>query len=100
MPEDPQELRATLAKLHEQLRAAPDISGETRELLAGVVTDIHALLANPEPAHGAAAAAAPARDQESIVARLSTAEQQFEATHPTLAGIVGSIIDALGRMGI
>ncbi|MBI2823833.1 MAG: DUF4404 family protein [Planctomycetia bacterium] len=98
MADDPQELRGTLARLHEQLRAAPDISGETREMLAGVVNDIHALLAKAGPAGGIAGPGQP--PGESIVARLSTAERQFEATHPTLAGIVGSIIDALGRMGI
>jgi Domain of unknown function (DUF4404) len=44
--------------------------------------------------------ACPSGDEESIIERLSAAERHFEQTHPTLAGIVGSIVNALSRMGI
>jgi hypothetical protein len=37
---------------------------------------------------------------DSIVKRLSDAVLDYEATHPSLAGNLGSVIDALGRMGI
>jgi hypothetical protein len=100
MADQSDNLRDTLARLHEQLRAAPNISPETRAALQGAVTDIHALLGEgTAPLTPAASGTARAR-QESIVARLGSAEREFEATHPTLAGIVGSIIDAVGRMGI
>jgi hypothetical protein len=98
MSEEPNELRATLGRLHEQLRGAANVSPETRALLKGVLEDIHALLGD-QPSD---AQAGEPRDasHESIVRRLGSAERDFEATHPTLAGIVGSVIDALGRMGI
>jgi hypothetical protein len=101
MAEESNNLRETLAQLHEQLRAAPDLGAETRRQLQQVVADIHALLEQAPPA-GTSSPAGPLRalEQESIVARLGSAEREFQATHPTLAGIVGSIIDALGRMGI
>lgn len=101
MTEASSNLRETLSRLQEQLRAAPDLSAENRALLQGVASDIEALLEEKPPARSASPAG-PLRAlrQESILARLGGAEREFEATHPTLAGIVGSIIDALGRMGI
>lgn len=104
------QLRATLASLREQLAALDPASGaadpEVRAHLESALVDIHALLD--------AGAALPADDsispattgglisgeEESIIERLSTAERHFESTHPTLSGIVGSIISALSRMGI
>jgi hypothetical protein len=101
MSDEPNELRATLARLHEQLRGAANVSPETRALLKGALDDIHSLLGD-EPSGAGPRATGEPRDasQESIVRRLGSAEREFEATHPTLAGIVGSVIDALGRMGI
>jgi hypothetical protein len=99
MPEMSNDLRETLARLHEQLRSTPDISAETRTLLQGIVQDIHSLLGDTASAGGPSHGPAGAR-QESIVRQLANAEQEFQAVHPTLAGVVGSVIDALGRMGI
>jgi len=94
MAEDTNNLRNTLTQLQDQLRTSPNVSEETRSLLQDLADEIHALLNEP-------ASAAPGQSRHtSIVARLGDAEREFEATHPTLAGIVGSIIDALGRMGI
>ena len=39
-------------------------------------------------------------DHESVMNRLNEAVLKYEATHPTLSGNLGSIIDALARMGI
>jgi len=101
MPNESTDLRETLARLHEQLRGAADVNPETRALLHGVMRDIHTLLNAPPAAEGEGGAeAARTRHDESIAQRLATAEREFEATHPTLAGIVGSVIDALARMGI
>ncbi len=100
MAEQSDDLRDTLARLHEQLRAAPNISPETRAALQDAVTDIHALLGEGSASIAPAASGTIRARQESIVARLGSPEREFEATHPTLAGIGGSIIDAVGRMGI
>jgi chorismate mutase len=39
-------------------------------------------------------------EHRSIVKRLSDAVEKYEASHPSLAGNLGSIIDALSQMGI
>lgn len=107
MPDDTNDLRETLAHLHQQLRSSPDVSAGTRAQLQAILQDIHALLAaaNSPQSSGASqtatGVAAPAgRSQESLVGRLASAEREFEATHPNLASLVGSVIDALGKMGI
>jgi hypothetical protein len=53
------------------------------------------------PPTAPAGGAKPGTEQEeTIVDRLSAAQRHFEQTHPTIAGIVGSVINALSRMGI
>ncbi|MBI3465221.1 MAG: DUF4404 family protein [Planctomycetes bacterium] len=89
-----QNLRDTLNQLHQQLEAAPDIDPEMRALLAVTVQDIHARL------EGGADTESDSEPPESIPDRLSEAIGHFEGSHPTLAGTLGSIIDALSRMGI
>ena len=110
MPDAAHQLRATLAELQEQLAAAGPSTGElnpeVRQRLETALADIHAMLdkgGTPESqadvSQGRPGDVASGAD-ESIVERLSAAERHFESTHPTLAGIVGSIINALSRMGI
>jgi hypothetical protein len=56
-----------------------------------VIDDIRALIGGAPP---------PADGHGSLVARLRAAEHSFEATHPTLSGVIGGVIDILGQMGI
>ncbi len=98
MAEEAQELRRTLSQLHEQLRSSANLSEENRRSLQDLANEIRALLDASSPAVVTSGPADPR--QTSLAARLADAEREFEATHPTLSGIVGSIIDALGRMGI
>lgn len=90
---DSQDLHATLAELHEQLESAQQVAPADRELLARVLADIERVLSKSE-----APPAAPGG--ESLVKRLTESARSFEETHPTLFGAVGSVIDALSRMGI
>jgi hypothetical protein len=98
-----QNLRSSLTALRDQLQSTslPDaeVSPEMRSLLEGVMTDIDQVLRS-KPSGMTATSATGTQDQKSLVHRLTSAEKQFEETHPTLAGIVGSLIDALSRMGI
>lgn len=99
MPDTSHHLRATLAELHRQLEAAGAVSPQDRALLKEVMADIDKVLAAPaDDAAGEKPAAA--IEEESIVDRLADAARQFEESHPTLAGAVGGVINALSRMGI
>lgn len=95
MSDDLNRLRATLAQLHEELDRVETTDPEIQRLLQGTMADIQGTIERHE---GTAAPADPS--DESIVDRLSAAARHYEETHPTLSGILGSIIDTLSRMGI
>jgi len=82
-------LRELLARVHERLRAAASVDGETRELLGTLMRDIERALGG-----GAPAAAGPA------ASRLEGIAVQFQAGHPQLAEVLRQLIDALGKAGI
>jgi hypothetical protein len=97
MTKDAEKLRAMLGQLHTQLESIDEVDPEVRALLESAVADIHQVIRSEETT----ATPIPPRDeQESIADRLTHAARHFEESHPTLSGVVGSIIDVLGRMGI
>ncbi len=108
MPNDTNDLRETLARLHQQLGSSPDLNAGKQAQLQAILQDIQALLAeanlpqSSSASQTAASGSAPpsGRSRESLVGRLASAEREFQATHPSLAALVGSVIDALGEMGI
>jgi hypothetical protein len=84
-------LRATLARLHEQLGDAESLDPEARELLRATLHEIEQALEGPgERAEGEA----------SLAERLGELAQRFEGTHPTLAAAVGRVVDTLANLGI
>ncbi|MGD9647846.1 MAG: DUF4404 family protein [Pirellulales bacterium] len=98
MPSDSEKLRQAVAALHEALEDTDTVDLETRQLLTESLQEIHEAL--ERPAQATAPAGAQEKESGSVVGRLTTAAEEFEGTHPTLAGLVGSVIDALSRMGI
>jgi hypothetical protein len=91
-----QDLRVKLAELESNLAAAKSLNPADRELLEQVMADIQQALAQS----GQAPAKRPAHPSGSLIDRLTAATRNFEDIHPTLSGAVGSVIDALSRMGI
>jgi len=102
MAEHSEQLRTTLVELHDQLAKTREITPELRTLLSELATDIERVLAEQAEGQSPSTAAASSRvgQRESLVARLGDAAREFEDTHPTLSGTIGSVIDALGQMGI
>jgi len=98
MAENEQKLRAMLSELHRQLEAAPAVEPEIRDLLERAMDDIHRVLVTTE--QDRAGKKVPDHTHESLIGRLGDAARHFEESHPNLAGTVGSVIDALSRMGI
>ena len=93
---DPSEkLKAALSTLHAELERLEDASPEEKQLLQSALTDIQSAL------EVATQESPPtAEEHESLLERLTESAQHFEDSHPTLSGMVGSVIDALGRMGV
>ena len=111
MAPEPEELRSRLADLHQQLQTTRSVSGDVRELLVEVLSDIDRLLAGesqPQPAFEREANELPDSGLENsgglesnrLSRRLGDAARQFEDTHPQLAANIGSVVTALSRLGI
>ncbi|NIP87358.1 MAG: DUF4404 family protein [Planctomycetales bacterium] len=91
MSEAQEKLRHTIGQLHAELESLDQVDPQVQQLLQTAVDDIQqALQQGSQP---------PAGDTH-IVSRLSQAAQHFEDSHPTLSGMIGSLIDTLSRMGI
>lgn len=85
-----EQLQEKLAELHRELETGPEISPETRRLLAAVLNDIRQMLARPT-------AAGRAPEHDSLVERLRSATWDLEASHPRLATAASQLIDAMTR---
>lgn len=84
-------LRDTLDQLQAQLDELRKVDPQTAGQLDATINEAKAALAG---------GSIQPHKQQSLVERLSDAVLEYEASHPALAGSLGSIIDALGRMGI
>jgi hypothetical protein len=76
-------LHDAIARLHEELRDAPQLDDDARRLLQQIAGDI-----------GRASGA------EAHAPRLEALAIRFEAGHPSLAASLRGIADALGRVGL
>ncbi|MNB59189.1 hypothetical protein D3C87_963810 [compost metagenome] len=84
-----QELQKQLETLREQLEQNPPLTEVERE-------DLHELMAQIESEIQLEAATQDA----SIVDGVNLAVERFEVEHPTIAGTLRNIVNALGSMGI
>lgn len=91
MDDERDKLKDTISQLQAQLDDIRQTNPALAAHLESTVAEAQRLLAaqQPEPAQ-----------HRSVTERLSNAVLQYEASHPGLAGNLGSIIDALAQMGI
>lgn len=87
------DLQQTLRDLHRELAGARQIDPQDRMLLEATLAEIQSALAQPEVAGTAPDAPPPGEALEGAAVRL-------EAGHPTLAGAVRALVDALSKAGI
>ena len=91
MPVRLDKIRAALNDLEGELSGLDELDAPTRAMLEEARHEIETALAKQDPVQ---------IEHESLVDRLETAAQTFQASHPTLAGVVQRMIDALGQLGI
>ncbi len=89
MPDEREQLLATLDQLRLRLDQIPSLPPATVAKLRATLADIEAALAGKK-----------STSEHGLGERLNQAALEFEASHPVLSGTLGGIIDALGRMGI
>ena len=95
MTEQIHDLRAALVRLHTELEGIESLDPQKRKLLPEALSDIQQTL---DRLTAGGELAVP--HDETLSHRLAEAARHFEETHPTLSGMIGSVIDALSRMGI
>ena len=91
MPQRIAKLQATIEELQAELASLETVDSETRTVLESAVAEIQAALHKEEHA---------GLGESTLITKLRDSAEQFEASHPTLFGIVSRTIDALGQMGI
>ena len=84
-------LQTIIAELENELGSLKSVDPETRSALEDVVADIQTALGESDDA---------GLSEKSLADRLQDAERDFEASHPTLSGILLRVVDALGQLGI
>ena len=91
MPQRIAKLQETIEELQAELASLETVDDETRAVLEDAVAEIQAALHKEEHAE---------LGESTLITKLRDSAEQFEASHPTLFGIVSRTIDALGQMGI
>lgn len=96
MNEQLEKLQAAVQDLEQAIGDVDTLDPQARQALEQAARDIQqALAGSSEPAVTALSVTAP-----SVTERLQEAARQFETSHPTLAGVLERIVDALGQLGI
>ena len=87
MSHDQDRLKRKLAELQQELAGLTNVDPEVRQRLEQTLEELQDVTAEVDTHPG-------------LTQRLTESARHFEETHPNLAGMIGSVIDALGRMGI
>lgn len=96
MADESDKLRLAVEQLHQALEATHGLTPQSRELLERTLGEVRGVLAQPSAEEAPTSASPP----DPLRAQLAEAAAEFEGSHPTLAGTVRSVIDALAQMGI
>lgn len=92
MPDRLEKLRVALAELERELASVEEVDEDLRGQLESVRSDINQALESGSPPEEF--------EPQSLIERLTAAEQQFEGAHPAVAGVVRRLIDGLAQLGI
>ncbi len=100
MTEKIEELRKTLAHLHEQLESEAPIAEETQTLLQAAMLEINEALERASAENPSTASSADSDEEPSLLDRLSQMAEEFEESHPAMSAAVGRVATALSNLGI
>ena len=86
-----EKLRETVAQLENDLGSLEEVDEQTRALLEQAAADILTTLHKGHESD---------TETQSLAERLKDSVREFEADHPTFAGVLERLIISLGQMGI
>lgn len=85
-----EELRETLARLHEELSSTREIDEDLRQELRQALDEISRKIEHP----------AGAEDEPPVGDRLEELTLRFESSHPVVAEMMREVVRTLSQMGI
>lgn len=91
MADDRDKLRDALDRLQKELEELRKLNPGVGAHLDETIGEARATLEGKSPDH---------KRHSTLIERLSNAMLEYEASHPSLAGNLGGLIDALANMGI
>jgi hypothetical protein len=91
MPERIEKLQEIVRELEAELENLDSVGPQSREVLEGALDELRTALGKQDTA---------SLESDSLADRFREAETDFQVSHPTLAGIVLRVINALGQLGI
>lgn len=91
---DRKKLEEALAVLHAELQQLDRVDPEVEQDLRTAMADIEVALGKRSAEEASSDESPPVHD------RLAEVMRHYEESHPTLSGVIGSVIDTLSRMGI
>jgi TolA-binding protein len=94
MSYDRDRLQRKLAELQAELDELTNVDPQFRQRLEQTLQELQDAMAQTTPSSGGS------DPHPGLAQRLTESARHFEETHPNLSGMIGSVIDALGRMGI
>lgn len=100
------QLRETLAQLHQQLAKARPLEADVETRLRKAVEEIQEALESQSAPSGSDQSASDQpsgerpHDEPSLVDRLRESAEHFEHSHPTISGTLGRLVDVLAQLGI
>jgi hypothetical protein len=91
MPEHIERLKAIVKELEAELESLDVLDADSQQVLEAALDELRTALGKRESI---------ALASDSLAERLRAAEERFQVSHPTIAGLVLRMIDALGQLGI
>jgi hypothetical protein len=98
MTEKIQELRDTLAHLHEQLENHAPLEAESKALLLSTIQEINEALERAGSGSGTRSDAD--EEEPTLLDRLGEMTEDFEENYPAISSAIGRVATALSNLGI
>jgi DNA repair exonuclease SbcCD ATPase subunit len=92
MPQQIEKLKAIVKELEAELESLDTVDEHAQQVLEAALEDLRNALRKAD--------SAPIESADSLIERFRWAEENFQVSHPTLAGLVVRMINALGQLGI
>lgn len=86
-----EELKRQVDELHKELEKAQTLAPEERDMFGHLMSEMVLIAQGQNKAD---------TDSETLREKLEHKASDFDSSHPSLAGVIRQVLEALGKMGI